>query len=358
MGNRFSIKKSPSKQKLKPPRNSYKKLPTNDPVEEKKESDNFQFILSSNGNAKTQIQLLPITPTNSNNPNNQIIGEPPEEKKFLGEVTHLEEKHLEEKHNHKLPPELKTYKENYIIIIQNFQKINPLMDARLNPFPDILGFKMVNFQCNFNKRSFICKAVLWLQIPLKNNVFYMDGDEKIINMSSITPKKDHKYSCRRVQVIGVQFIGRQDNIKFACLAYQQNLGMLVSIHDANFRYEINQEIVNNRIGNPGFGCKEGIYFWYSFQTACGYSHNAYPLITGKYSEERKRVKEFKDKTNMYRIFHNKNRISYNSKPSQLRTSMKVLCEYRTKFQRLLHLKSPYNINQLAQHYKLNKLKFN
>jgi hypothetical protein len=247
------------------------------------------------------------------------------------------------------------------IVPHSMHKLDRIARGKLQPFPDMLGFKMVNFVSGDEEKSFSVKAVLWLQIPLGNNRFYMDGDRNNrINMARMTPQKDHKYCCYRATVIGVQFLGNPKRLKQACLAYQRNQGYLQSIQDEKFHYEVEEEVRDPDIGKPGWGCCRGIYFYYNFETACGHEQWAeYPLITARFSGRRRRVKPYQKKISQSRVvvsnapIPQENRIvSHNRGAPSDKSMLGELCDQRTGIQRFFNQAAPLSVEEMVMHCKV------
>jgi len=156
----------------------------------------------------------------------------------------------------------------------------------IHPFPDFLGYKAVNFAFTDTKTSDGC-ALLWLQIPLRNNsVFYSEDTRKVL-LDKLKPNT--KYRTGRVQVIGVQFFGDATEVSKMTLAYLQNMGFLESKHDRTFRYEVEKVITVNGVDDVMEGCGKGIHFFTDIDSAKRYhssnimSNHSWPVITRKNS---------------------------------------------------------------------------
>lgn len=160
-------------------------------------------------------------------------------------------------------------------------------------YPDILGFKSVNFHFNENRKLNACSAILWLQIPIRrDNTVFSSLQPDQISVNALQRKT--KYRTGRACVIGVQFYGRANDVKRAVLGYQQGVGYLASGHDPNFTYEVEKWSEVKGYDDIKQGCGKGIHFYTDFDSASSYSDywkrsEYWPIITRKLSGPRPEV---------------------------------------------------------------------
>lgn len=153
----------------------------------------------------------------------------------------------------------------------------------VHPFPDILGFKYVDFAINKKVKG---GALLWLQIPTRHSAIReskLPTDVRIPDLATKT-----KYRVGRAFVKGVQFLGNIKQVAEAAAAYQDNAGSLQSNYDANFKYEVGEWAAEPGFGQdePAENCGRGIHFFTDMQSAVKYGtqygavpgHGA-PIIT-------------------------------------------------------------------------------
>ena len=153
----------------------------------------------------------------------------------------------------------------------------------VHPFPDILGFKYVDFAINKKVKG---GALLWLQIPTRNSVIRESKLPTDVRIPELATKT--KYRVGRAFVKGVQFLGNIKQVAESAAAYQDNAGCLQSNYDPNFKYEVGEWAAE-----PGFGhdepvenCGRGIHFFTDMHSAVGFGtkygnvpHHGAPIIT-------------------------------------------------------------------------------
>jgi hypothetical protein len=158
------------------------------------------------------------------------------------------------------------------------------------------------------------------------------------------------------------------------LAYQSNQGYLQSIHDPTFLYEVEEEVVENNIGQPGFGCRKGIYFYYNFETACGHERGTYPLITRKLGHRRRNVKPYKnvrprppqplailppdEKQGGFVVPADDAVRQVRNEPFPSKTRLAKLCDHRSGLQKLFNRAAPMSITESLRQYKVMAGEFN
>lgn len=181
----------------------------------------------------------------------------------------------------------------WIVMDENLHQ--PVMiDAQ--PFPDILGYKAVNFAFANNIISPV-SAVLWLQIPYRRD----NGVAKSEANVTVAPPQLYpniKYRTGRALVRGVQFVGNPKDVARVILAFQQGVGWLESIHSSRFKYPLSEWVnepafykSSTNAEAPNYGCGSGIHFFTNIAGAIGYKSqqaNEWPMIT-KVFHQRKTV---------------------------------------------------------------------
>lgn len=195
----------------------------------------------------------------------------------------------------------------------------------VHPYPDLLAFKKVNvkifstdinnklvkdrkFRSDSNLIQFAqegtyldCTAILWLQIPLRNNDVFDSDNAFSMHLNEL--EKYGKYCTRLVNVIGVQFIGESQAVKKVSLAYRCGRAELTSIRNEEFVYTVDSTICENNAGqNTGQDgtCVKGIHFFLNIESAIQYYDGGY------HRQHYNRYGE--DKRNLYIItkrFHGK-----------------------------------------------------
>lgn len=165
----------------------------------------------------------------------------------------------------------------------------------VHPYPDILGFKVVNFAYTREHVAPNGFALLWLQIPTKDNSLYFSEESErqwVCNLHN-----DTKYRAGRVRVIGVQFFGSLNEVKKMALAYVKNQGFLRSMFDPEFHYEVEEwkEVAGVNSGSIEQNCGQGIHFFTNWSAARSYvsvpspAKGEWPIVTRKTSTGRENV---------------------------------------------------------------------
>ena len=153
----------------------------------------------------------------------------------------------------------------------------------VHPFPDILGFKYVDFSMDKKIQG---GALLWLQIPTRNSSIRESKLPEDVRIPDLATKT--KYRVGRAFVKGVQFLGNIKQVAKMARAYQDNVGTLQSNYDPEFTYEVGEWV-----SEPGFGhdepvekCGRGVHFFTDMASATGYaskygsvSLSGMPIIT-------------------------------------------------------------------------------
>lgn len=154
----------------------------------------------------------------------------------------------------------------------------PYQSARLHPFPDYLGYKIVHFCRRKDGSGQVTGvwALLHLQIPQRpsTKIFFSEIQGKRVE---VFPPRDGmrdktKYCTTHAQVIGVQFFGNAVDVKYALLNYQCNRGHLVSGFGGGNRmqYKLGRMHFEPRAGNPGTHCSYGLHFFLDSQSGLEY----------------------------------------------------------------------------------------
>lgn len=149
----------------------------------------------------------------------------------------------------------------------------------VHPYPDMLAFKKVKVVIR-NKRlanefeSFKFEAIVWLQIPLRDNALYESESGLYCGVNEL--QKLNKYCTKLANVIGVQFIGEIDVVKKLSLMYMCGQADLTSLFDRNFVYDTNTTVHESRAGHPGMNrCCRGIHFFLNIESAIQYHNVGY-----------------------------------------------------------------------------------
>jgi len=175
--------------------------------------------------------------------------------------------------NHESKDDTTEYKEVELYEQQSNSHVNLThqLPCELESF---LAYKHVNVLDSNN--HLIGNAILWLQIPYRNNSIYFSETRKPVPWSSIVtdglqPKS--KYCARICQVLGVQFVSKnlEASIHMMTEFFHQRI-QLASTHDVKFLWHLESTHIENNSGQKGYGgCAQGLHFFKDAKSAIRYN---------------------------------------------------------------------------------------
>jgi hypothetical protein len=172
----------------------------------------------------------------------------------------------------------------------------PLMDRVPSPISQVsslLAFKVANYSKDVLGKYPLLNVyvVVHLAIPLRPGGL-CDSDEghRIQTINEVSSAR--KYCCPHAIVIGIQFVGKPEEVKRALLYYQQKYGFVTSKFNGAFHYEVETEVNEPLFAQPGRGgCVQGIHFYTDLESAtkfggCADVYDKYPIITRRFDRAR------------------------------------------------------------------------
>jgi len=157
-----------------------------------------------------------------------------------------------------------------------------------NLYDTLLAFKIANYSKDPAGKDPMLNVyvMIWMTVRILPGMMAESHDGTLIrNVNDIRRKT--KYCAPEVSVIGIQFLGKPDEVQRALWHYRSNRGYITSKFDGRFKYEVEQTVEEKEFAQPGRGgCVKGIHFYVDYLSAtefggCADCARDFPVVTRK-----------------------------------------------------------------------------